>query len=179
MRPLVATISNYSRCKTFCNEWLVHYRYPPNHRCRNERQGFNGAFLRGDFACPRRHGHVYQPTPPAHQRTVACRRKPVRPGSPRLRLAARHDSDGRNKPHLFRTCLCSGTALCPGRTFICEVGLGGRLDCANALDAGAAAIAQISLDHVHILDEQFENRARKIAIRAADAPLFEATATHY
>ena len=79
----------------------------------------------------------------------------------------------------FERAFVLAVALCPGRTFICEVGLGGRLDCANALDAGAAAIAQISLDHVHILGETvLEIAAEKIAIHRSDAPLFIAPQTH-
>lgn len=75
----------------------------------------------------------------------------------------------------FERCFCIAVALCQHYSvdyFICEVGLGGRLDCANALDAQVAGISHISHDHIHILGNTLEAIAtEKCAIYRADAPL--------
>lgn len=56
--------------------------------------------------------------------------------------------------------------------FLCEVGLGGRLDCANALDTQLAIVTSISKDHCKVLGDTLELiSAEKLAIARADAPL--------
>jgi dihydrofolate synthase / folylpolyglutamate synthase len=53
----------------------------------------------------------------------------------------------------------------PQTRFIVEVGLGGRLDCANALDAAVAVITHLSHDHRDILGPTLDHIAReKLAI---------------
>ena len=56
--------------------------------------------------------------------------------------------------------------------FLCEVGLGGRLDCANALDTQLAIVTSISKDHCKVLGDTLELiSAEKLAIARADAAL--------
>lgn len=56
--------------------------------------------------------------------------------------------------------------------FLCEVGLGGRLDCANALDTQLGIITALSYDHCHILGNTLTEIAyEKCAIARKDAPL--------
>ncbi len=60
----------------------------------------------------------------------------------------------------------------PGTRFLLEVGLGGRLDCANALDCAVAIITHLSLDHCDILGPTLQHIAHeKLAISRRDAPL--------
>ena len=57
-------------------------------------------------------------------------------------------------------------------TFLCEVGLGGRLDCANALDTQLAILTHISYDHCHVLGNTLEEIAtEKLAIARPQSPL--------
>ena len=75
----------------------------------------------------------------------------------------------------FERCFLLAVALCPGRCFVCEVGLGGRLDCANALDAAVAVLTHVSLDHTALLGNTVALIAKeKMAIARADAPLIVA-----
>ena len=56
--------------------------------------------------------------------------------------------------------------------FLCEVGLGGRLDCANALDTQLAIVTAISKDHCKVLGDTLALiSAEKLAIARKDAPL--------
>ena len=60
----------------------------------------------------------------------------------------------------------------PDATFLCEVGLGGRLDCANVLDARLALVTRLGLDHCHVLGDSLEAiAAEKLAVARPDAPL--------
>lgn len=60
----------------------------------------------------------------------------------------------------------------PGTRFIVEVGLGGRLDCANALDAAVAVITHLSHDHREVLGPTLTHIAReKLAIARVGRPL--------
>ncbi|MBA3698072.1 MAG: hypothetical protein H0W78_04380 [Planctomycetes bacterium] len=73
-------------------------------------------------------------------------------------------------------CLLAGQR--PGTRFIVEVGLGGRLDCANALDCAIAVITHLSHDHREVLGPTLHHIAReKLAISRADAPLVIAPQT--
>ena len=59
-----------------------------------------------------------------------------------------------------------------GTRFLVEVGLGGRLDCANALDAQVAVLTHLSHDHRDILGPTLEHIAReKLAIARPGRPL--------
>lgn len=49
----------------------------------------------------------------------------------------------------------------PGTAFICEVGLGGRLDCANVLDAAVVVCTHLSLDHCNLLGPTVAHIARE------------------
>jgi dihydrofolate synthase/folylpolyglutamate synthase len=63
----------------------------------------------------------------------------------------------------------------PDCAFLCEVGLGGRLDCANALDCAVAVLAHLSHDHREVLGPTLRHIAReKLAICRPDAPLIVA-----
>jgi len=57
-------------------------------------------------------------------------------------------------------------------SFLCEVGLGGRLDCANALDCAVAVITHLSHDHRDVLGPTLEHIAReKLAVARPGRPL--------
>lgn len=75
----------------------------------------------------------------------------------------------------YERCFCMAVYLAqqPGVDhFLLEVGLGGRLDCANALDTRLAIITAISYDHCRILGNTLKQIAfEKLAIARADAPL--------
>jgi len=59
-----------------------------------------------------------------------------------------------------------------GTAFLCEVGLGGRLDCANALDCAIAVLTHLSHDHRDILGPTLHHLAfEKLAISRTDSPL--------
>lgn len=59
--------------------------------------------------------------------------------------------------------------------FIIEVGLGGRCDCANVLDAQVAVLTHLSHDHRDVLGPTLEHIAReKMAIARAGRPLIVA-----
>jgi dihydrofolate synthase/folylpolyglutamate synthase len=73
-------------------------------------------------------------------------------------------------------CLLAGQR--PGTRFIVEVGLGGRLDCANALDCAIAVITHLSHDHRDVLGPTLHHIAReKLAVSRPDAPLVIAPQT--
>jgi dihydrofolate synthase / folylpolyglutamate synthase len=73
-------------------------------------------------------------------------------------------------------CLLAGQR--PGTRFIVEVGLGGRLDCANALDCALAVLTHLSHDHRDILGPTLHHIAReKLAVSRPDAPLVIAPQT--
>jgi dihydrofolate synthase/folylpolyglutamate synthase len=73
-------------------------------------------------------------------------------------------------------CLLAGQR--PGTRFLCEVGLGGRLDCANALDCAIAVITHLSHDHRAVLGPTLHHIAvEKLAVSRADAPLVIAPQT--
>jgi dihydrofolate synthase/folylpolyglutamate synthase len=64
------------------------------------------------------------------------------------------------------------SAADPKRHFLCEVGLGGRLDCANALDARIAVLTHLSRDHCQVLGDTLEAIAgEKLAIARPGRPL--------
>ncbi len=66
----------------------------------------------------------------------------------------------------------------PATRFIVEVGLGGRLDCANALDCAIAVITHLSHDHRDILGPTLHHIAReKLAVSRVHAPLVIAPQT--
>jgi dihydrofolate synthase / folylpolyglutamate synthase len=66
----------------------------------------------------------------------------------------------------------------PATRFIVEVGLGGRLDCANALDCAIAVITHLSHDHREILGPTLHHIAReKLAVSRVHAPLVIAPQT--
>ncbi len=63
----------------------------------------------------------------------------------------------------------------PGTRFICEVGLGGRLDCANALDAAVVVLTHLSRDHCQLLGPTEVHIAReKLALCRSGRPLIVA-----
>jgi dihydrofolate synthase/folylpolyglutamate synthase len=73
---------------------------------------------------------------------------------------------------------CLLAAQRPGTCFLCEVGLGGRLDCANALDCAMAVITHLSHDHRDILGPTLHHIAReKLAVVRPGAPLVVAPQT--
>ena len=73
-------------------------------------------------------------------------------------------------------CLLAGQR--PGTRFIVEVGLGGRLDCANALDCAIAVITHLSHDHRDVLGPALHHIAReKLAVSRPDASLVIAPQT--
>jgi dihydrofolate synthase/folylpolyglutamate synthase len=73
-------------------------------------------------------------------------------------------------------CLLAGQR--PGTRFIVEVGLGGRLDCANALDCAIVVLTHLSHDHRDVLGPTLHHIAReKLAVSRADAPLVIAPQT--
>ena len=66
-------------------------------------------------------------------------------------------------------CLLAYERQC---AFICEVGLGGRLDATNALDAAVAVLTQVSHDHREVLGPTTWHIAHeKLAISRAGRPL--------
>ena len=66
----------------------------------------------------------------------------------------------------------------PETRFILEVGLGGRLDCANVLDCAIAVITHLSHDHRDILGPTLHHIAReKLAVTRSDAPVVIAPQT--
>ncbi len=75
----------------------------------------------------------------------------------------------------FERCFAMAVVLAQQTTdalFLCEVGLGGRLDCANALSTRLALVTHLSLDHTQILGEHITDIAReKLAIARPEAPL--------
>lgn len=67
---------------------------------------------------------------------------------------------------------CLLAARRPGTVFLCEVGLGGRLDCANALDCRLAVLTHLSHDHRDVLGPTLRHIAReKLAISRPGRPL--------
>jgi dihydrofolate synthase/folylpolyglutamate synthase len=60
----------------------------------------------------------------------------------------------------------------PQAAFLVEVGIGGRLDATNALDAAVAVVTHLSHDHRDVLGPTLEHIAReKLGIARADRPL--------
>jgi len=60
----------------------------------------------------------------------------------------------------------------PETIFLCEVGLGGRLDCANVLDASVVVLTHLSHDHRDVLGPTLHHIAReKLAIARPGRPL--------
>jgi len=100
-------------------------------------------------------------------------------------LACEHVATLEQQHHLALTyfertfavaCLLAGQR--PGTRFIVEVGLGGRLDCANALDCAIAVITHLSHDHRDVLGPTLHHIAReKLAVSRPDAPLVIAPQT--
>lgn len=73
---------------------------------------------------------------------------------------------------------CLLAAARPGCAFLCEVGLGGRLDATNALDAAVAVITHLSHDHREVLGATVWHIAgEKLAIHRRGRPLFLAPQT--
>ncbi|MEK7415439.1 MAG: hypothetical protein AAB263_19200 [Planctomycetota bacterium] len=67
----------------------------------------------------------------------------------------------------------------PGCAFICEVGLGGRLDATNALDAAVAVITHLSHDHREILGPTVWHIAgEKLGVARPGRPLVIAPQSH-
>ncbi len=67
---------------------------------------------------------------------------------------------------------CLLAAERPGTAFLCEVGLGGRLDCANALDCAVAVLTHLSHDHRNVLGPTLGHLAReKLAVSRPGRPL--------
>lgn len=75
----------------------------------------------------------------------------------------------------FERCFAIAVLFAAARRdahFLCEVGLGGRLDCANALDAALVVITHLSRDHCHLLGDNVRSIAReKLALCRAGRPL--------
>ncbi len=75
----------------------------------------------------------------------------------------------------FERCFCMAVYLSAELDtdfLICEVGLGGRLDCANVLDTQCAVVSALSYDHCAILGHSLDLiAAEKLAIARPDAPL--------
>jgi len=60
----------------------------------------------------------------------------------------------------------------PQARFLCEVGLGGRLDCANAVDAAVVVLTHLSRDHCQILGDTLDAIAgEKLALCRPGRPL--------
>lgn len=60
----------------------------------------------------------------------------------------------------------------PEADFLCEVGLGGRLDCANALDAALVVMTRLSRDHCQLLGDTLDDIAReKLALCRPGRPV--------
>lgn len=73
---------------------------------------------------------------------------------------------------------CLLAASRPDLRFLCEVGLGGRLDCANSLDCDVAVITHLSHDHRDVLGPTLHHIAReKLAVSRPDRPLIIAPQT--
>jgi dihydrofolate synthase / folylpolyglutamate synthase len=96
------------------------------------------------------------------------------------RVAALEQAHGFSLTYFERTfavaCLLAGQR--PGTRFIVEVGLGGRLDCANALDCAIAVLTHLSHDHRDVLGPTLHHIAReKLAVSRPEAPLVIAPQT--
>lgn len=81
----------------------------------------------------------------------------------------------------FERTFAVACLLAAGRAdtrFLCEVGLGGRLDCANALDCDTAVLTHLSHDHRDVLGPTLHHIAReKLAVSRPDRPLVIAPQT--
>lgn len=72
----------------------------------------------------------------------------------------------------FLVCLCVLTRVAIDY-LILEVGIGGRLDAANLIDADITAITNIDFDHCEILGDTLDKIGReKVGIARAEVPLF-------
>ncbi len=77
----------------------------------------------------------------------------------------------------FAVACCLARAR-PDTRFLLEVGLGGRLDCANALDCAVAVLTHLSHDHREVLGPTLGHIAReKLAIMRPGRPLVVAPQT--
>ncbi len=73
---------------------------------------------------------------------------------------------------------CLLAAARPDTHFLLEAGLGGRLDCANALDCRIAVVTHLSHDHRDVLGPTLTHIAReKLAVARAGRPLLIAPQT--
>jgi dihydrofolate synthase / folylpolyglutamate synthase len=83
-------------------------------------------------------------------------------------LERRHDA----QLTYFERCFAVACILAAEHTratFLCEVGLGGRLDCANTLDARVLVVTHLSRDHCAVLGDSVADIAReKLALARAD-----------
>lgn len=87
-------------------------------------------------------------------------------------IAARPGADDLTYFERTFAVACLLAAERPGTAFLCEVGLGGRLDCANALDAAVVALTHLSHDHREVLGPTLTHIAReKLAIVRPDSDL--------
>lgn len=83
---------------------------------------------------------------------------------------AQHNATYFERCFLLACCLAAEDAE---SIFICEVGLGGRLDCANALHAQCVCLTSLGLDHTQILGPTIAHIAReKLGVCRPDAPLY-------
>jgi dihydrofolate synthase/folylpolyglutamate synthase len=90
------------------------------------------------------------------------------------RIEAAEAAAGRALSYFERTfaLACLLAVDRPGADFICEVGIGGRLDCTNVLDARLAIITHLSHDHCHLLGDSIVAIAReKFAISRPGIPV--------
>jgi dihydrofolate synthase/folylpolyglutamate synthase len=86
-------------------------------------------------------------------------------------LIVRHQAELTWFERSFAIALVLASAR-PGTVFLCEVGLGGRLDCANVLDASVVALAHLSHDHRDVLGPTLWHIAReKLAVARSGRPL--------
>ena len=83
------------------------------------------------------------------------------------RVAAEEAASGIRLTY-FERCFAIAVLLAaerPAARFLCEVGLGGRLDCANALDARIVVLTHLSRDHCAVLGDTLEQIAyEKLAL---------------
>ncbi|MFW5844957.1 MAG: hypothetical protein ACOCXJ_01895 [Planctomycetota bacterium] len=82
----------------------------------------------------------------------------------------------------FERCFAIACVLAaghPSAIFLLEVGLGGRLDCANALDCRLALLAHVGYDHCELLGDSPGAIAReKCAVARPDRPLLVGPQVH-
>lgn len=96
------------------------------------------------------------------------------------RVQADEESSGLRLSWFERTfaVACRLASARPGCAFLCEVGLGGRLDATNALDAAVAVVTHLSHDHREVLGATVWHIAgEKLAIHRRGRPLVLAPQT--